>query len=214
MLFSVFIKILKSQINFLNLQNINNLTCKIMKKSRIAILVIFATFFIASCDELLDNLLDVEQSFSFTIELPVNAEDSEFIASEVFNLSDEVDLIDEYGDLIKEVNVDHIYFRILEYEGDIDVTVDGGVLYVMEADGSNSKLITSLGEINLMDLIEDSLELELNEEGVNLLGELATNPPHAFMLHYELQLDEADLPVIFVAEFEFGATMVASPLND
>lgn len=185
-----------------------------MKKYRVAIMAFLAVFFFASCDEdLIDNLFDVEESFSFSIELPVIADEPYFSAAELFDLSDEVDLIKEYGELIKEVNLDHIYIQILEYEGDIDITVDAGSLYVMEADGTNRKLITHLGELNLMDLVDNPTELELNEEGVNLLGELAKNPPHSFMLEYELQLDEDDVPVSFIAEFEFAATMVANPLN-
>ncbi len=185
-----------------------------MKNYRIALLAVFSVFLFASCDEdALDDLFDVEESFSFSIELPVFAEESEYIASEVFNLSNEVELINEYGELIKSVNLDQIFFQILEYEGDIDIDVDGGVLYVMEEDGSNQKLIANLGQLNLMDLVENPMELELNEAGVTLLGDLAKNAPHAFMLYYAIEFDEADLPIMFIAEFEFHATMVANPLN-
>ncbi len=185
-----------------------------MKNYRIALLAVFSLFIFASCDEdALDGLFDVEESFSFTIDLPVVAEESEYIASEVFNLAESVELVNEYGDLIKSIDVDHIFFQILEYEGDIDIDVDGGVLYVMEEDGSNQQLITSLGQLNLMELVENPIELELNEAGVTLLGELAENPPHAFMLYYAIEFEEADLPIMFLAQFEFHATMVANPLN-
>lgn len=185
-----------------------------MRKYRVALLAFISIFVFASCDEdLLDDLLDIEESFSFTIELPVIAEDSEFNASEVFNLSVEVGLINDYGDLIKSVSLDQVFFQILEYEGNLDIDVDAGVLYVMEPDGSNQKMIASLGEVNLMELVENPMELELNAEGVSLLGELAKNPPHSLMLHYVIEFDESNLPVIFLAEFEFFATMVASPLK-
>lgn len=185
-----------------------------MKKYRVAIMAFLAVFFFASCDEdLIDDLFDVEESFSFSIELPVIADESEYSVAHVFNLSEEVDLINEYGNLIKSVNLDQVYFHIVEFEGDIDITVDAGSLYVLEVDGSNKQLITHLGQLNLSELVDNPTELELNEAGVNLLGELAKNPPHSFMLEYELQLEEEDVPVIFTAEFEFTATMVANPLN-
>lgn len=185
-----------------------------MKKYRVAFLALFAVFFLASCDEdLIGELLDVEESFSFSIELPVIADESDISATMVIDLSDRVEVIDDYGDLIKEVNLDHIYFQIVDFEGDIDISVDAGSLYVMEVDGSNQQLITNIGELNLLDLVDNPTELELSEAGVNLLGELAKTPPHSFMLQYELQLDEESLPITFTAEFEFHATMVANPLN-
>ncbi len=185
-----------------------------MKNYRVAFLALFAVFFLASCDEdLIDGLLDVEESFSFSVELPVMTDESDFSATEIFDLSDEVDLINDYGDLIKEVNLEHIYFQIVDYEEDIDVTVDAGSLYVMQVDGSNQQLITNLGELNLLDLVDNPTELTLNEAGVNLLGDLAKTPPHSFMLQYEIQVDEENLPINFTVEFEFTATMVANPLN-
>lgn len=180
-----------------------------MKKYRIAFLAAFAMFFFASCED----LLDVEEQFSFSVEFPVEANETSFSASELFDLSDEVDLIDEYGDLIKDVNLDEIQVQITAYEGDIDVEIDMGVLSVSEADGSNMQVIASIGSFNLLDLVDNPTDIDLNAAGVALLGDLAENPPHQLMLHYSLELSEADLPLNFVVKFEFTATMVANPLN-
>lgn len=181
-----------------------------MKKYRIALFTVFALFFFAACDE---DLLDVEESFSFTVEVDVITDESQFSATEVINLSDDVSLIDRYGNLIKEVSLDHIFVEITDYDGDIDVTLITGSLSVMNVDGSSPQLITNLGGLNLQDLVNNPTELELNAAGVEFLGELAKTPPHSFMLEYDVELDEEDVPIMFTVEFEFTATMVANPLN-
>lgn len=180
-----------------------------MKKYRIAFLAVFAMFFFTSCED----LLDVEEEFSFSIEFTIDTDETSFSASKLFDLSDDVDLIDEYGNKIKEINLDEIYVQITDHEGDINFMIDLGLLSVSEADGSNKKEISSIGSFNLSELVNNPMSLVVNQAGADLLEDLAKNPPHRLMLHYEIEISEAHLPINFDIKFEFNATMVANPLN-
>ena len=180
-----------------------------MKKYRIVLGAVFALFFLVACDE---DLLDVEESFSFSFKVEVDTDQAQFSETEVIDLAADVSLIKNYGNLIKEVTLDHVIVQIVDFDGNIDVTLTTGTLYVLTKDGLNPQLITNLSGLNLEDLV-DPTELDLNAAGVNLLGELAKTPPHSFKLKYDVEIDEEDVPVKFTAKFDFTATMVANPLN-
>jgi hypothetical protein len=179
-----------------------------MKKLTILFAAIFGLFMLNACDE---DLLDVTDTFEFEEEFIVDTNVTSFAASHLIDLSEDVDLIDEYGDKIKEVVITKADFwikELVEVEGQ---TLDSGSLFVSNPDGSNKTAIVLMGEYVLADLVNNPTALNLEQAGIDKLDDLATNPPHQFMLHYEADFNEA--PLDFTVVFEFEAKMVANPLN-
>ena len=179
-----------------------------MKKISFILLAVLGLLLMNSCDE---DLLDVEQTFEFEEEFVVLTNENTFEGSELFDLAAEVDLIDEYGNKIKDVIIEEASFWLKEFNGSDEQKMLGGSLFVSNPDGSSKTLIIEMGEYVLHELVNNPANLNLNTAGVNKLGDLAANPPHRFMLHYDAEVNEA--PLDFTIVFKFKAKMVANPLN-
>lgn len=180
-----------------------------MKKCIFILVAVFGLFLFQSCD---DDLLDVERSFDFEISFPVMADETEFDASELFDLADDVSIINQYGDKIKEVTIEKVLFW-LEEDSDIieGQMLTGGLLRVSDPSGENWTEIISFGEYLLQDLVNEPTELDYQQAGINKLGELAAEPPHSFKLGFTAEFNEGPLDLNIT--FKFEAKMVASPLN-
>lgn len=82
---------------------------------------------------------------------------------------------------------------------------------IIEEYGSNTTMIASLGELVLQDLVNNKQTMTPNNSGVNMLGDLAAEPPHLFQLNTQGSVNQG--PLVFTIVFEFTAKMVANPLN-
>ncbi len=178
-----------------------------MKNRASITFIILATFLLFACSD----LLDVEESFKFSQEFVVDTDESEFADSELFDLADDVDVIDEYGSKIKEVKIDEVTFWLTAHAGGPDQMLESGSLRVSAPGGGPSLEIASLGAHNLQSLLNNPTVLDLNDPGINLLAELAEEPPHRFRLHADATFNEG--PLDFTLKVEFSARMVANPLN-
>ncbi len=179
-----------------------------MKKFGILFLAVFGLFMINACDE---DLLDVTETFEFSEEFVVDANVASYANSQLIDLAEDVDLIDDYGNKIKEVVITKADFwlkDLAEIEGQ---KLESGSLYVSNPDGTGKTAIILMGEYVLADLVDTQTALSLEQAGVEKLDDLASNPPHRFMLHYEANFSEA--PLDFTVVFDFEAKMVANPLN-
>lgn len=179
-----------------------------MKITKIITFIVLITFLLFACDD----LLDVEESFTFSKEFVIDTEENEFDHTDLFDLAEDVSIIDEYGDKIKEVKIEEVRFWLTAHNGDAGQQFESGSLSVSDPEDSGSILeIASLGGYNLQDLLNSPTVLDLNNSGVNLLSELAEEPPHRFRLHADATFNEG--PLDFTLKFEFAARMVANPLK-
>ncbi len=158
-----------------------------------------------------EDLLDVEETFTFEQEFTIVTDQTDFSEWELIDLGSEVDVIEEYGDKIKEVHVEKSEFWLRDFHGDSDQHFEGGSVSVADPDGGNITLIGSIGQHNLQDLLDQPHPLEPEQQGLNRLGQLAEDPPHSFRLYYDASVNEG--PVSFTVVFSFTAKMVANPLN-
>ena len=179
-----------------------------MKKLSIIFMAIFGLFVIHACDE---DLLDVTETFEFSGEFVVDADDTYYTDSQLIDLAEDVSLIDDYGNKIKEVVITKADFWIKDLAEIEGQKLESGSLFVSNPDGSGKTAIILLGEYVLADLLNTPTALNLEQTGIDKLDKLASNPPHHFMLHYEAEFNEA--PIDFTLVFDFEAKMVANPLN-
>lgn len=179
-----------------------------MKKITILLVAVCGLFIFNGCDE---DLLDVTETFEFSEEFVVDTEVASYANSQLIDLAEDVKLIDDYGDKIKEVVITKADFwlkDLAEIEGQ---KLESGSLFVSNPDGTGKTAIVLMGEYVLADLVDTPTALSLEQAGIDKLDNLASNPPHRFMLHYEANFNEA--PLDFTVVFEFEAKMVANPLN-
>ena len=181
-----------------------------MKKQLLLMALPLALLLTTACDEV-EEMLDVSETFTFDQEFVVDTEQHSFAHEELFDLAADVDLIDDYGNKIKEVTIQEVKFWLTAHQGDPGQTMEGGSLLVSDPGNGNPVEIATMGTHVLQDLLDNPTELDLNNAGVELLGDLAADPPHRFTLHAEASFNEG--PLDFTLMVEFTARMTANPLN-
>lgn len=182
-------------------------TLQTMKRNTIVIVLFSCLVWCTGCED----ILDVEERFTFQHIIIVNTEDTSYDRSNTFDLADHVSVIDEYGSKIKEVKIEKVEYWLSVFQGTEDQRFEGGSLRVSPQGGAISTEVVSLGGHYLHALWNTPHELPLNNAGSKLLGELAADPPHRFDLHAQGSVNEG--PLHFTIVFEFTAKMVANPLN-
>ena len=161
----------------------------------------------SSCEE----LLDVTETFIHTEEFQVAGNDLEYFSTRVVDLAADEDLIADYGDKIKEIQIQKIRYWVKAHSGSAEQALTSGALSVANADGTDMIQMTSLSNQVLQSLIDNPQELPLNQPGIDKFGDLAKNPPHRFMLQAEATHNE--VPLNYTVVFELTIKMVANPLN-
>ncbi len=178
-----------------------------MKNQKTIILFLFISLLFTGCKD----LLDVEETFTFRQAFTVNTAQTTFDDARIFDLAANVDVIDEYGSKIKEVKIEKVEYWLTVFQGTEDQAFQGGSVSVSHQDGSDVTLVAALGEHSLHELLNSPQTLVPVTAGINMLGDLAADPPHRFKLHADAEVNEG--PLNFVVVFEFTARMVANPLN-
>ncbi len=178
-----------------------------MKKLPVITALICLAFLFTQCKD----LLDVEEDISFVAVFNVNTQQESFTRSQIYDLASNVDVIEEYGSKIKEVNINRVEIWITSLQAVEGQTFSGGSISVSRQDGSGETLVASLGGLVIQDLLNNKTTLTHNSEGIKLLGNLAADPPHRFQLHTQGDINEG--PLAFIINMEFTGKMVANPLN-
>lgn len=144
--------------------------------NKILLFLIVIGFPLFSCSD----ALDIERDFSFSHEVIVNDNESTYFSSDLIDLADQVDVIEEYGDNIKEIDITKMELRITRNDGPAAQEIVEARIEVANADGSEPIILSSLEGVTLSALMDAPTLLELNEDGVAVLNRLIKNaPPHA-----------------------------------
>jgi hypothetical protein len=174
----------------------------------ISIFAVLGLFLLNSCE---DDLLDINESFYYEQEIQVFTTDSVMNSTVVVNMADYEDLIDEYGDKIKDIEISDVKYWLTQFEGDADQEIIISNVMVADADGSDPILIAEIANQNLSALLDTQTELPVNQAGLDKMSDLIQNPPHMFQLIYDTQCNKA--PLNFTVKFQFNIALTANPLN-
>ncbi len=179
-------------------------------KTRIlfSIFAISALFVLNSCE---DDALDITESFYYEQEIQVFTSDSIMISAEFVNMADYEDLIEEYGDKIKSIEITEVKYSLTQFEGDDDQEIVLSNLKVANEDGSDPVLIAEIANQNLLALVDTETDLPFNQAGIDKMADLIKNPPHSFQLVYDTQCNKA--PLNFTVKFKFRIALTANPLD-
>ena len=157
------------------------------------------------------DLLDVEEDISFTLSFNVSSQQTNYSGARIYDLADNVDVIDEYGSKIKEVNISKVEVWLTSLQVVDGQSFTGGDISVSRTDGSDMTHIASHDGVLLQNLVNNRTTLTPNSDGLKFLGSLAADPPHRFQLHTNGSVNEG--PIAFLLHMEFTGKMVANPLN-
>jgi len=179
-----------------------------MENNRWVILGFMVSFiFFSSCED----LLDVTESFDYQHDFVINTNTTEYNNTSVVILSEEESLIEDYGDKIKNIEVEQIMFWVKSHQGTNDQALTEGTFSVARADGSDKSVIAYYENLNISDLVNNPMELDLNSDGINLLENLMETSPFSLTLSLDGSVNEA--PLDFTVTVEITAKMTANPLN-
>ncbi|MFP4288120.1 MAG: hypothetical protein ACLFQS_02590 [Bacteroidales bacterium] len=179
-----------------------------MENKRWVILIFMVSFtFFSSCED----WLDVTESFDYQHDFIIDTSTTEYNNESVVVLSEEESLIEDYGDKIKNMDVEQIKFWVKSHQGTDEQALIEGTFSVARADGSDKSVIAYYENLNISDLVNTPMELDLNSDGVNLLEQLMETSPFSLTLILDGSVNEA--PLDFVVTVEITAKMTANPLN-
>ncbi|MBE0639669.1 MAG: hypothetical protein IH598_14215 [Bacteroidales bacterium] len=178
-------------------------------KSKIFFLMTAFTglFLLQGCE---DDLLDVTESFTYETELVVSSNDLTYTASELIDLSADVDLINQYGDKIKDIEIEELKYWLTAFVGSAEQKIVNATVVIADENGNDPKTIASVTDQLLQPLLNNQTDLTLNQEGVDKLADLIQNPPHKFNLTFTTTSNE--VPLDFTVKFKFTIKMTANPL--
>ncbi len=180
-----------------------------MKNVKIIFLFIFGgMLFLSSCD---DDLFDITETITFKHEFVVAEQNAAYAENRVVDLTDDSDLIAQYGSKIKSIQVESIRYWLKAHTGPSGQTFSTVNLQVANSDGTDSKSLLHYEDVVLSGLLNNPTVVEMNPEGVTKLETLAETAPHSFS--YLFDYAGNDGPYNFTIVFEVKAKMTANPLN-
>jgi hypothetical protein len=179
-------------------------------KARIlfSLFTVTAIFLLNSCE---DDLLDFTDSFYYEQEIQVFTTDSAMTSAEVVDMAAYSDLIEQYSDKIKTIEISEATYWLTFFDGDDDQEIIISNLKVAGEDGSDPVLIAEVANQNLLAMVDNQAELPVNQAGLDKMADLIKNQPHIFQLIYDTECNKP--PLNFKIKFKFKITITANPLN-
>jgi len=179
-------------------------------KTRILFSALFISglFIFSGCEE---DLLDVSQDFDYEQEIEVYTTDTVMMVTEVVDMAQYSDLIEKYGDNIKDVSVSDVQYWLTQFEGNDTQEIIISSLKVANEDGSDEVLIAEIQDQNLSALKDNPTDLTVEQAGVDQMAELIKNSPHKFQLIFNTACNEG--PLNFTVKFKFKVSFTANPIQ-
>lgn len=180
-------------------------------KTKIILLfaILMGAFIIQSCED--SNILDITESFEYEQEITVLTTDSVFSYTEVVDLTEHSDVIAQYSDKIKEIQIEEVQYWLTVFGGTENQELVISKLSVADETGAGEELISQVENQNLMALLDNPTVLGINQGGVDRMAQLIKDAPHKFKLIYDVEANQK--PLNFTVKFKFKIKMVANPLN-
>ena len=177
-------------------------------KKLFALLILFGLMTISTFNSC--KVLDVTETFDLDISFIVNSSTQDFDEYVTLDAVAESSDIEEYQDLLKEIEVEKVVCTLTAFNGPATQTMTA-TLDVMDPNGTETANISSVSDVNLQTLTTSNLEVPLNQDGVDLLQKLILDAPHTAKFRYYGQGNTA--PLDFTVKFIITVKMTANPLD-
>ncbi len=179
---------------------------KTMKRNIILLTasLIFISIYFYACE-----LLDVEKEFWLEHTFIVKGNNATFDEDYLLDAAAESDVIEEYADLIKTIEILEVTYQVTYQNGPASQQINTATLTVSDASGGGPVTIGTVTNQNLSSLVGTVKNLPFNQAGVDRAADLIKNPPHSFLLNLAGRANET--PLDFGVKFRFKVKMVANP---
>jgi hypothetical protein len=154
--------------------------------------------------------LDVTEEITFEVEFAAFSDVADFSATELLDADSLSDVIEEYDQLIKDIELLEVTYQITSVGDSNEATkIVTSTLSVADEFGAGEEIIGSVTNQDIATL-PTPLPLPLNQAGIDRFEELIKNPPHRGLIKNIGNADGA--PVDFIVVFGFKIKMTANPL--
>lgn len=177
---------------------------------RKSILILAGLLFVASAFFSCEDLLDVTEEFWLEHSFPVIDPGPDFNEVYILDASSESDLINDYGNKIKKIEILETTYEVTFHDGPPTQQINTATLTASDNTGGGVVEIGSVENKNLSALVGNVQTMDVNQAGVDRMAELIKNPPHVCRLDLYGSANEG--PLNFAVKFRFKVRMVANPL--
>jgi len=154
--------------------------------------------------------LDVVKDTEFDVTLHAQSDTQDFTVQELLEADSLSDVIDQYSNLIKDIELLEVTYQITQVGQDNGaVKINTATLTVADASGAGEKPIATVQNQDIV-VMPAPVLLTLDQEGVTRLEDLIKNDPHSGIVKVTGSADGA--PVDFEVKFIFKIKMTANPL--
>ncbi len=157
------------------------------------------------------DLLDVTEDFSFEHEFLIEGSSLSFSKSEAIDLMEKSEVLDEYGDKLKQIDIKKVEYWLKSHPGGGNQMLVTGSLKVGDAAGAGLTTVAGLQDQVLPMLLDNPHVLGLNNDGAVKMNFLIKEAPHRLTLALDGTLNEG--PLGFIIVFKFSGTLTANPLK-
>lgn len=157
-----------------------------------------------------EDALDVTESFTYETEFVVSSDNATYSNTQLIDMASEVDLIAEYGDKIKDIQIEEVKYWLTAFNGSETQKIVVSTLNVADENGADPVNIATVQDQLLQPLLNTPTPLTVNAAGVDKLANLIQNSPYKFQLSFNNEANAA--PLNFTVKFSFTIKMTANPL--
>jgi hypothetical protein len=177
-----------------------------MKKSIfLSMLFILAISINIGCEK-----LDITKDVEFEIEFVANSTTAAYTDSEILDATESSDIISDYADKIKEIEIEEITVWLTAFNGAPGQKIVLNTLSIADENGGGEAIIGTVADQDLASLLNIPMPIILDQAGLDRCAELIKNSPHKALVKNVGSADSA--PIDFVCVFKFKVKMTANPL--
>lgn len=177
-----------------------------MKKSILLSLVLFlALGLMTGCSK-----LDITEEFDIEITFIANSTTAAYDDKIVFDATESSDIIADYADKIKEIEILNVTVRLTSFNGPDDQEIVLNTLSVASESGEGETTVGTVSDVLLKPLLDTEMPVTIEQAGIDRFCELIKDSPHkALVSNVGTASSE---PIDFVCVFTFEVKMTANPL--
>ena len=177
-----------------------------MKKSIVLSMILFlALGLMTGCSK-----LDITEEFDIEITFVANSSTAAYDDEVVFDATESSDIIADYANKIKEIEILDVTVRLTSFSGPDDQKIILNTLSVANEDGDGETTVGTVADVLLKPLLDTEMPVTIEQAGIDRFCELIKDSPHKALV---MNAGSASsVPIDFVCVFTFRVKMTANPL--
>lgn len=155
------------------------------------------------------SLFDVQEEFDLQTSITVQGNNAEFTAEQFLDVLSESDIIRQYADKLKSIEIIGISYYVSDFHGTATQQINTGYVQIADANGNYVQELASVQNVNLISATIES-DLAFQADVAAQLSDYMLEAPHTCMLYLTGEINE--VPADFTVVIKLRVKMVAEVL--